>query len=396
MKRLRTLLTLAVAGPAVAALLLAGAGRAATRDMTELARKFPRHKGPTMLYVNFDGWRNYDGKKGTIHPFQAMSNKRDQDVQLLLFRTAEMFAPFDVQVVRAFGNGRYDRRPLGNTTVFVGANTAHVSKGKKFTRAHTPARFVDLPGQQLGDKHLPNSNPFDLAFVDPVEQQGDKWVTRKDARRIAGSIAHEAGRTFGLARTLSKPVADTMSYDAPNRFFANKHLPISGLKQGPRGPVSDPLALPRYRGSPIATQNSFTYLWATLGPRPGDDYANVADLTAVDPVYRDAPLPALVPGSSLFGTIDRRGDYDVFQVRQAEGQRLTVWVRPRSPSRLVPVILVFDEKGRELLGYHNGRGQGGRVAQVLLPTGARGCKVVVGGADGATYGAYDVGAFQRK
>src|SRR5262249_16268759 len=37
---------------------LAGSSRGRLTDMTALARQFGPHSGPTMLYVNFDGWRN--------------------------------------------------------------------------------------------------------------------------------------------------------------------------------------------------------------------------------------------------------------------------------------------------------------------------------------------------
>src|SRR5688572_25930405 len=69
-------------------------------DMTELAQMFPRHAGPTRLYVNFDGWQ----AEG-ITPFLTVSGSRDQDIQDILFRTSEIFSPFDVQVLRRFGDG---------------------------------------------------------------------------------------------------------------------------------------------------------------------------------------------------------------------------------------------------------------------------------------------------
>src|SRR5207249_8998458 len=92
-------------------------------DMSELASRFPAHQGPTILFINFDGWKNYDEKGHTIQPFQSASGKRNRDIQEILYRTAEIFAPFNVQVVRIYGEGKYDRTDHGNSTVFVGAHT---------------------------------------------------------------------------------------------------------------------------------------------------------------------------------------------------------------------------------------------------------------------------------
>ncbi len=397
MKRFWVSLALTILGLVLAGAILSGTSTAAPTDLTAVARQFRRHPRPTMLWLNFDGWRNPLGVKSTIQPFQMTAGKRDRDIQVVLFRTQEAFAPFDVQVVRAFGSGRYDGRRLGNTTVFVGANTANVRKGKKFLRAHTPVRNTDMPGLTLGDTHRPNSNPYDLAFVDPVRQVGDRWETIKSHRAIAGSIAHEAGHTFGLTHTLSKPIPEMMSYDAPNRFFSNRTLQITDLNQTPTGLVTAPVVRPRWRGTPLRTQNSFTYLRAVLGPRPADDFANVADTTAVDPAYRDGRLIDLPAGHAITGSIERRGDYDVFRVRKADQQGLNVWVRPRPGQRLAPVLMVFDATGRQVVAFDNGRNRANRVAQVVLPAGAaQSYKVVVGAADGSTVGTYDLSVAVRK
>jgi hypothetical protein len=364
--------------------------------MTQLARQFPRHRGPTVLWVNFDGWRNYYGKEDSIQPFQSTTGNRDRDIQLILFRTAEMYAPFDVQVIRAFGDARFDRRPLGNTTIFVGANTANVRKGKKFLRGHTPARYADYSGVNRGDRHRPNSDPYDLGFVDPIGERGQGGTRRWDIIEISGAIAHEAGHTFGLVHTLTKPAREVMSYDAPNRCFTNRTFQITDLNQTPNGLIRTKGVLPSWRGKRIITQNSFTYLRAVLGARPPDDYANMADPGAVDPTYRDGPVPDVAPGSVVWGVVERRGDYDVFRVRQAGGRGLTVRVRPPAESRLTTVLLVFDDRGRNLLGYDNGRGRNGRAAQVVLPARTGTYKVVVGAADGASQGSYELYASAEK
>src|SRR5689334_21813173 len=55
----------------------------APTDMTDLARLFPRHTGPTTLYLNFDGWRHADPAQPEITgiaPFMAVSGDRDKDI----------------------------------------------------------------------------------------------------------------------------------------------------------------------------------------------------------------------------------------------------------------------------------------------------------------------------
>jgi hypothetical protein len=360
-------------------------------DMTELARQFPRHSGSTVLWVNFDGWRNYEGTTHTIEPFRASSDNRDQDMQQILFRTAEIYAPFDVQVRRAVGDGRYDARRQGNSTIFIGANTAKVDGTRgKFPNGYTPGKYSDYPGITRGDQHRPNSDPFDLGYVDPVGQRGKDRVNVMDIRSVAGAVAHEGGHTFGLVHTLTKPITDVMSYDAPNRFFANRTFAISDLNQEDKGLVHVPHVLPTWRGTRIVTQNAYTYLRAALGARPPDDGANVADPSAVDAAYQDGPLRSLSPGPVVQGALERFGDYDVFRVQQKEGQRLWIRVWPQGGERLVVVLMLFDFSGRQLLAFDTGRGRRSQSAQVVLPAQAGAYKLVVGAVDCASQGRYTV------
>src|SRR5437868_6508099 len=69
-------------------------------DYTQIAQMFPRHSGTTNLVLNFDGWKD-EG----ISPFQTTTGNRDRDIQDVLYRVSETFAPFDVRVLREFGNG---------------------------------------------------------------------------------------------------------------------------------------------------------------------------------------------------------------------------------------------------------------------------------------------------
>jgi hypothetical protein len=371
-----------------------GADQAFT-ELAQVARLFPRHRGPTMIYVNFDGWKNYDGKGHHILPYRADDGTRGRDIQLTLFRTAEIFAPFEVQVRRLRGNGKRDERNRGNTTVFVGGNTSNVDQGKKYGYASTPFRYTDSPGEVRGVWHRPNSDPFDIAFVDPVGQgDGGGWVNRRDVAAIARGIAHEAGHTFGLAHTETKPAPEIMSYDAPNVYFANRSFRITDLNYTGTKLVHDPKnQLPRWGQQTLVTQNSFAYLRAVLGARPADDHASVADRRAVDPGFRDGPPGELRPGSPLAGAIEYRGDYDVFVLRPESAGERAVRVSPASGSRLAPVLFVFDASGRNLLGFANGKARPGRVAEVGVRVAAgQSYKVVVGAADCATAGAYQVTA----
>jgi hypothetical protein len=370
-------------------------------EITDLARRFPRHSGPTYLYVNFDGWTNYDGKKHDIQPYKTISDNRGMAIQLILFRTAEIFAPFDVQVRRLRGNGKRDERNRGNTTVFVGANTGNVSKdNKKYISAVTPGSYADRPGKTKGTNHRPNSDPFDIAFVDPVgqEDEGGGWRTKQDVMMIAQAIAHESGHTFGLSHTLTKPTTEMMSYDARNVCFVNKTFPISDLnydpvkkKALPRGDVM----LPIWGNEPIKQQNSYTYLQAVLGSRQRDDHPSVADRSSVDLSFREAAPQELQIGSPMRGAIDQRGDYDVFLLRGSGS--LTVEVRPSGDSQLAPVLFLFDAAGKKMQGFANSKAGNDRVARVTLKA-AKGktSKVVVGAADCATEGKYVVRVRQAE
>src|SRR5262245_40373401 len=66
-------------------------------DMTGVAQLFPRHSGPTTLYLNFDGYTSQG-----VNAFQSTTGNRSQDIHDILYRTSELFAPFDVEVRRMY------------------------------------------------------------------------------------------------------------------------------------------------------------------------------------------------------------------------------------------------------------------------------------------------------
>jgi hypothetical protein len=376
----------------------------AVTDMTQLAALFPTHNGPTTLYLNFDGWANAGHR---IHAFETEAGdtaaNRDRDIQDVLFQTSEMFAPFNVEIRRTFGNAHFDQSN-GNTTVFVGGDEDNVNNdGLKVFRGFTSTENTDYP--KVGDlgfsdatfkQSAPHSHPFNLAFVDPVglAADGKTWITENltpltganrflpggevDTLEVARAIAHEAGHTFGLAHVLTDAAAgvspagqdqarrqkagspDMMSYNdkTPNRYFANQAFDVTGLNfdatkvtggDPATGYTIDHDSLPGWHGSVIATQNSYTYLRQALGARPADGRAHVADGHAVDPTYRDGAMTTVGLGSAVTGSLNRFGDYDAYDLAVTGSTPLYVRVAPqafaatsdRYLGKARPVILLY-------------------------------------------------------
>jgi hypothetical protein len=363
-------------------------------ELTQLALQFPRHKGSTTLYVNFDGWSKHDKEGHNIEPFKSTTGNRDRDIQDILFRTAERYAPFDVEVRRMKGNGKYDHGKNGNTTVFVGGDTAHIDKeGRKYQYGVTPGQYLDYPSSGRGDTRRPNSDPFDLAFADPMTQdpRGKGWINAEDNNGISMTITHEGGHTFGLAHTHSKPVPDVMSYDAPNSYFANKVLPITNDNNTGTTLSHDDGMIPKWKGEPVLRQNSFTYLRAVLGARKRGEHAKVAERATVDPGFKDGKLETVEMGDSVSSKLSRYGDYDVYRLRVEDHESLVLTVTPEEESALIPVILVYDDKGERLFTYGHGRKARDHEARLVVRLeSGRTYKLVVGTVDGNSKGAYEL------
>src|SRR6185295_10521480 len=77
-------------------------------DMTGVASLFPRHSGPTVIYLNFDG----NSAQG-VSAFQSTTGNLSSDIHEILFRVSQIYAPFDVQVMRIYGNGSLDSSSNG-------------------------------------------------------------------------------------------------------------------------------------------------------------------------------------------------------------------------------------------------------------------------------------------
>jgi hypothetical protein len=261
-------------------------------DYTQLAQAVTTpHQGPTTIYLNFDGGDvTYQNGGPVTEHFSAFipnsSENLNQEIQNIINMVAQIYAPFNAQVQQIHGFGNYDSSSNGNTTIFVGPDSNNTaSDGRKYNSSSTPFAFCDVPGAVKGYNHKPNSDPFDLAFVDPYYQQqaGGSLFIESDAQ-IASGIAHEAGHTFGLMHVLtgdgsgtystSNP-PDVMSYDAPNQQFLNQTFNLTDLNYDPvkggnvhGGDHFYPIWNNNGTNDTIKTQNSYTYLLAVLGAHP--------------------------------------------------------------------------------------------------------------------------------
>ena len=123
---------------------------------------------PTYLYLNFDGWTNCPTTSSSIAAYTGSA----QNINDILFQVSEIYAPFDVVVEQIHGNGVYDKTSAvaggpPPTTIFIGGNPNNESPTGKIATSFTPGQFVDSPTAS-NPSHVPHSDPYNLAFVDPV------------------------------------------------------------------------------------------------------------------------------------------------------------------------------------------------------------------------------------
>jgi hypothetical protein len=416
-------------------------------DVAQVVAQYPRHPGPTVLDLNFDGGtlpadpnNNFLGlgSRVTIRPFETEPGdaglNRDRDIQDVLYQVSEVFAPFDVEVERIYGAGNFDRSN-GNTTIFIGGNSVNSTlqvntsgSGPRFNftkyfYASTPPGSVDTPGFF----HAPNSNGSDVAFVDPVvgSYVGNDSIALAAAARtqrvssntspvniglVRQAIVHEAGHTFGLSHVRSDgsfdpaplgygAVNDVMSYDASNQFFANQSLALTTWNNtGTSTTLSGSLPgyidwssffpIPRV----LSTQNSFQSLGSALGLRGLLAYATIADISTVTPGYRNGVMTDLTDATSASGTLARPGDYRVFSIQITPFSLFTTRivvhpvVSPGLPS-LGPELLLYDARGTRLIAA-GGPQADGTAALTLSAVGTY--KLVLGAHDDRSSGGYTV------
>jgi hypothetical protein len=368
-------------------------------DMTQLAQEFGRHDGATTLWLNFDGY----AAEG-VSSFQSISGSRNQDIQDVLFKTQQIFAPFDVIVRRRLGDGSIDQSNSGNTTIFVGDKVYFGMNLVNGYGAYTPWASSDFPGSNRGARHQPNSDPFDIAFVDPLYYSAATGGNLSNSTLwIAQAIAHEAGHTFGLVHVLSSPDPEIMSYDAANVRFIDETLNITDLNYNPSTGTNyhEPDLQPQWRTtlivggyavsrlSTITTQNSYTYLQAALGARSmAGDMANVADARAVDSSYADGAASTLTLGSTFNASVSRRGDFDVYSFTPETSRWVIFNAKRGAASTVDPVLLVYNSAGQSVLGFDDNSGAGVESKLQLYVTAGHTYKVAVGAADGSTTGSY--------
>jgi hypothetical protein len=327
---------------------------------------------PTHLYLEFKVFADQPG----------VDNWTTVQIQEILYRTSEIFAPFNVEVSDwdSARIGPYDQSSAGNTTIFIGPDASHVDGlGRKFATSMTPQQFLDYPTAARPD-HRPNSDPYDLAYVDPFFQTvvGGRMML-KSYDWISQAIAREAGHTFGLVdvRTdgRSDPTAlgagtvgDIMSANnaegsVARTFFADQPLGVTAFtwhseaqqyEIGTLSAWSSQILPGVFTGTdPITTQDSFTFLRTVLGARPNDGEHHASDPSTLDPGVWSAEIPqaaTLSTATTVSGTVSREGDFNVFRFDTTAYQNeLTVDLAATSWP-LDPLYSVYDTFGRKVGG----------------------------------------------
>jgi hypothetical protein len=336
------------------------------------------HSGATALYLNFDTSKNVPGDlagaAGTSSwsAFQAEAGHTlEQDIQEILFRTSEYFAPFNVRVQRIKGDGKeaspgstihvwgnpnVGSQPLGSTpfgSMDYGQNSPPIPKGPD--------------GESMDPTHIPGSLPYSHAEVQAGGQSNSG---------IAWAVVHEAGHTFGLAHVRTDGQADPtalgaaitgdeMSYTLTNpvypSYFANADFTITNWNNGA---APDPRLQPwsfygqtgnqTYPVTPykIPAQNSYTYLQYVFGQaaQPGNHA-----FEAIDPRMNFTGRSAVTfTQASTGGSIGWTGDYEVYKLSQPSGGTYQLSVKAASGSSVDPVLMLFDAKGNLVQYTHNG------------------------------------------
>jgi hypothetical protein len=398
-------------------------------DYTNLVQSLPgyTHAGPTHLYLNFDG-------KDNITPyFNKSPAQTNQDIAEILFRTSEVYAPFNVEVSRLWGKGNYDSSDKGSTTIFIGWDPNNTNDKGKFVNSYTPAQNADFPGWAKGFAHRPNSDDHDIAYVDPFStdfsaKNPAAFFQVQSPATTVQEIVHEAGHTFGLCHVrtdtiggkpggtiLTDPfplpvqqpyskgtVKDVMSYSDDNNFFANQAFPTTGwnFAGGTQYQLDRLGQIPKWAssGAPwdsddIVTQNSFTYLQTVLGPRPAEAGYRAVNPGSLDPSVQKQFIPqADTLGQDIHlsttGSISHYGDYDVNRWTSSRNQVLKLTLT--TAYGLSPVLEVFDSKDNLISTFF---GQG----TYKLPVTVRSTYYfVVGGQGGSTTGAYTLNVDQEQ
>lgn len=375
--------------------------------MHEAAEIFAPHPNPTLLFLNFDG-RSSEG----VSPFETTTGDRERDIQEILFIVSQAFAPFNVKVQRMHGNnGQYTGG--GATTIFIGDKSSN-STVLEGNSSHTinnswASADADYPCPWRGATHEFNSDDYNTAHVDPVRSESLNGVEifslTWDNTTIARFTCHEAGHTFGLAHVLTPLyTSDMMAYYSENWYFNYQDFELTNLDTvGGGAPVPnwDVTAMwwfyqfnvkgqVQVAQAPLETQNSYRTLLATLGARPtDDDIANVANRDFVDIIYQDADPREAFQNYIWVSTIDRQGDYDVYDFQPSEDSSFRIEIDQTS-GELDPIVMVWDSNGFEMIAYDDNSGSGSDAKVHFVGIAGEQYKIVVGSKDSNDTGGYAI------
>lgn len=290
--------------------------------------------GATNLYLNFDGCLKSNFPQGKAQlsdkstvavttkdfwPFHAspyleiesLPGAKDQDavIQHILFKTAEIYSPFNVIVSKIDGNSTVGLNKT-SATVFIGDDII-ASKGS-YGVQHMTVKDLDF-----GNKRL------DLGWVDNVIGPNQPV---QSIDQVIQWIAHEAGHAFGLkhirangsdiplnangklqsfstwaSNGFNNPqclgewndqgsMFEVMSYNSTNSIFEDFAFDLTGWNNDKQGLNNNGCGrelshrgsfFPVWEGTTITKQNSYRYLKYVLGSGRTGETSNVADRTAV-------------------------------------------------------------------------------------------------------------------
>jgi hypothetical protein len=341
----------------------------AITDMTALAlsQVGTPPSTPQHLYLNFDGWTNSSVTNSSISPFSGTQQQIDD----IIYQVSEIYAPFNVEVQRVYGNGAYLNAAAVSgepapTTIFIGGDPNNIGPTGKYAYSQTPGQFVDYP-HASDPTHLLHSDPYNLAFVDPVSittgngstpwNGNYPWVTVNSDSQIADAVAHEAGHTFGLAHVLASPVAEIMSYNSSNSYFANQTFSLTNLNNNGTTTAPNPAGNVDWQGTTLLTQDSFTYLGAVLGYTQYDgsvhvvhdgsvdgySYTSLTSLTGYGGKLLTSPNYGL--GSTVTGSLID-GDFNVYQMTAPATRTVDITLGQHNGNWYDSLeLLVYDQSG---------------------------------------------------
>ncbi|MGI9518431.1 MAG: hypothetical protein ACR2NP_15355 [Pirellulaceae bacterium] len=381
-------------------------------SLSEVAELFDPPDHTTKLFLNFEG---KTAQWDHVMAFEATTDDRERDIQEIMFYVSQTFAPFNVSVQRFVGNSQ-QAESSGHTTIFIGdklSNSVYMESdsGHSLTNYKRAYADGDFPCLNRSVTHQPNSDDFNIGYVDPVSHKTANGVTieawdTNENDAIARSINHEAGHTFGLAHVLSGSVSDIMSYSAMNQRAHYQEFDLSALNSQLGGPTTEDIgwaAAWTYEqvvgfgetqlvAHQLETQNSYRVLESTLGTRSvANDVSNIANFDLVHGVYPDAMALSIFAGQMIPSAISHLGDYDVFDFSPDTTDFIEVnAVAWNDPVWFDPILMVFNEQGDELIAYDRSSGDGKDAKLVFQAVLGESYKIVVGSYSCNTFGDYQL------